>query len=73
MVRRDAFINKIRELKYAFKSQQKRTYLYRKTNGTHFIPVPKADLLEDEFVISTLHQAGVSQDEIKSFLASVKS
>ena len=35
MVRRDRFINKIRELKYSYKDQQKRTYLYRKTGGTH--------------------------------------
>jgi hypothetical protein len=73
MVRREVFVNKIRELKYAYKSQQKRTYLYRKTNGTHYISVPMADLLEDEFVISTLRQAGLSPAEIQSFLRSAKS
>jgi hypothetical protein len=73
MVRRETFINKIRSLKYSFKSKQKRTYLYRKTNGTHYISVPMADLLEDEFVISTLRQAGIPQSEIQSFLTSEKS
>ena len=72
MVRREKFVNKIRSLGYTFKSQQKRTYLYRKAGGTHYIPVPKADLLEDEFVNSSLRQAGCSQDEIRAFLADAK-
>jgi hypothetical protein len=73
MVRREIFVNKIRALDYYFKSKQKRTYLYRKRGGTHFISVPMVDQLEDEFVISTLCQAGVSLSEAKSFLASAKS
>jgi hypothetical protein len=73
MVRRETFINKIRTLEYHYKSKQKRTYLYRKTGGTHYISVPMADLLEDEFVISTLRQAGLSETEIQSFVASAKS
>jgi len=72
MVRREKFVNKIRSLGYTFKSQQKRTYLYRKAGGTHYIPVPKADLLEDDFVNSSLRQAGCSQDEIRAFLADAK-
>jgi hypothetical protein len=73
MVRREVFVNKIRTLDYYFKSEQKRTYLYRKRGGTHFISVPMADQLEDEFVISTLCQAGLSLSEARSFLASAKS
>jgi hypothetical protein len=69
MVRREAFINKIRELNYTFKTQQKRTYLWRKIGGTHYISVPMADFLDDEFVTSSLRQAGVSEEEIRSFLA----
>ena len=68
MVRRQTFINKIRSLGYSYKSQQKRTYLYRKAGGTHYISVPMADLLEDEFVTSALRQAGAPEDEIQSFL-----
>ena len=73
MVRRESFINKIRELKYSYKSQQKRTYLYRKTGGTHYISVPMADLLEDEYVMSTLRQAGCNDNEIRAFLSVAKS
>jgi len=72
MIRREAFINKIRELNYTFKLQQKRTYLWRKINGTHYIPVPKADLLEDEFVKNSLRQAGLSDPEIQAFLKIAK-
>ena len=73
MVRRESFINKIRELKYSYKSQQKRTYLYRKAGGTHYISVPMADLLEDEYVTSTLRQAGCNENEIRAFLTVAKS
>ena len=73
MVRRDTFINFIRKLGYSYKSTQKRTFLYRKTGGTHFISVPKADNLGDAFVMSALHQAGVPEEKIKLFLASAKS
>lgn len=72
MVRRENFVNRIRELGYSYKSQQKRTYLYRRTNGTHYISVPMADLLEDEYVTSTLRQAGCTAEEIRTFLGSAK-
>ena len=73
MVRRDKFINKIRELNYCYKGQQKRTYLYRKRGGTHYISVSMRELLEDIYVRSALHQAGLKDSEIEDFLKSVKS
>jgi hypothetical protein len=59
MVPRTTFINKIRELGYKYKSQQKRTQLYRKAGGTHCIFVPLSDLLEDDFVGANLCHAGL--------------
>lgn len=73
MVRRNQFINKIRELEYCYKGQQKRTYLYRKKGTTLYISVPMKDLLEDIYVISTLRQAGLKNSEIQDFLRSAKS
>jgi len=70
MVRRQSFINKIRELDYSFKSERKRVFLYRK--GMHFIPVPKSDLLDEAFVANALRQAGVGNEEIQTFLAITK-
>ena len=34
------FINKTRELGHTFKTRQKRTQLWRKRGGTHYISVP---------------------------------
>lgn len=73
MVRRRAFVNKIRSLGYAYKSQQKRTMLYRRKGSTLYISVPRADLVEDAFVKNALRQSGVSNDEIEQFIASAKS
>jgi len=73
MVSRQAFVNKIRELGYTFKGERKRIYLWRKTGHAHFISVPKAEKLEDEFVISSLRQAGQTQEQIDQFLKAAKS
>jgi hypothetical protein len=73
MVRRESFINKIRELGYKYKTQQKRTYLYRQSGTTNYISVPMADWLEDEYIQNALRQAGCPKADIQSFLASAKS
>jgi hypothetical protein len=73
MVRRECFINKIRELGYSYKSQQLRTQLWRKKGSTKRMFVPLANLLEDDYVIGALRQADLIEAEIRSFLASVKS
>ena len=73
MVRREAFINKIRTLRYTYKTQQKRTTLWRQSGTTNYISVPMRDWLEDEFVQHSLRQAGCTDEEIASFLASTKS
>ena len=72
MVPRDQFVNKIRALHYTYKQQLKRTFQYRKVGGTHYIYVPMADLLEEEFVTSALQQAGCTLEEIRAFLSSAK-
>jgi hypothetical protein len=72
MVRRESYINKLRELNYTFKSQQKRTHLWRKIGGTHCIFMPMKDLLDEDFVRSSLRQAGCQETEIEAFLAIAK-
>jgi hypothetical protein len=73
MVRRQTFINKIRTLRFSYKTTQKRTYLYRRSGTTDYISVPMSELLEDEYVENALRQAGLKPEEIKAFLASAKS
>lgn len=70
MVHRDAFINKIRDLGYAYKDNKKRVSIWRKTGGTHFISLPHTKLLEDWYVMSVLRQAGESEAACRSFIGS---
>ena len=73
MIRKEAFINKIRKLGYTYKNQQKRTQLWRKKGGVHRMFVSLSDLLEEDYVRSNLAQAGLKEPEIESFIASAKS
>jgi hypothetical protein len=73
MIGREAFINKIRELNYHYKSQQLRTQLWKQRGTTNRMFVPLANLLEDDYVTGALRQAGVRENEIRSFLSSAKS
>ena len=70
MVRRETFINKIRELNFTYKTQQKRTYLWRQKGTTNYIAVPMCDLLEEDFVKNCLRQAGLTEKDILAFIAS---
>lgn len=69
MIQRQRFIAKIRSLGYAYKSTQKRTYLYRKAGATHYMSVPMRDRLTETYIRSALRQAGCSDDDIRRFLA----
>jgi hypothetical protein len=69
MIHRDAFLNKLHALHYRYKSQQRKTQLYRKVGGTHCIFVPLCDLLEDEYVGQCLMQAGLTRAEAKAFVS----
>lgn len=68
MIPRQRFIARIRSLGYAYKSTQKRTYLYRKVGGTHCLSVPIRDRLSETYVRSALAQAGCSESDIRAFL-----
>ena len=69
MVSRQAFVNKLRDLNYRYKNQQKRTQLWRHAGGTHRIFVPLCDLLDDEYVRSQLRQTQlISNPEIEAFI-----
>jgi hypothetical protein len=71
MVLRNTYINKIRDLGYTLNNETKRVHIFRKKGSTppHYIPVNKCDKLEDEFVRSTLRQAGVTPKDIETFMA----
>jgi hypothetical protein len=72
VIPKQSFVNKIRLLDYTYKTRAKRTDLWRKRGGTHFIAVPLSDSLEEEFVVSSLRQAGLKDDEIRAFISAAK-
>jgi hypothetical protein len=73
MISKSAFIRKIRELGYRHKSQQARTHMYRKDGGTHCIFVRDKDVLSDDFVKGALGQAGLTDQDIRAFIATAES
>ncbi len=73
VIPRSHYINKIRDLNYTFKERKKRVELWRKRGSTHYISVPHTELLEEDFVISTLRQAGCADADIRAFIASATS
>ena len=73
MIPKSHYINKLRQLNYTFKETKKRVDLWRKQGGTHYIAVPRNELLEEEFVISSLRQAGCNDSDITGFIAAATS
>lgn len=65
-MRRERVINKLRELKYKFRRDAWRVSIWKK--GTHEVHVPKRDILSEDWVRSTLTQAGCAKDEIDRFI-----
>jgi len=73
MIRKEALRNKIRELGYTYKTQQKRTHLWKNPKTSHYISLPMRDLVTEEYVRFTLRDAGCEKEEIEAFIASAKS
>ena len=69
MIRTETFVNKIRAIGYTYKDQQKRTRMWKKQGGTHRLFVPMCDLLEEEFVRSSLLQCGETKESIEQFIS----
>jgi len=72
MVLRNTYLNKIRDLGYTLKTETRRVHIFRKIGGSHYIPVKKCDKLEDDFVRSTLMQAGLTAKDADAFIATYK-
>lgn len=72
MVKRDAFCNKLNELKYRYKRETDRVALYKKPGNPDFIAVPRRDLLDEQYVRSTLSNAGCGFEEIERFIQQYK-
>ena len=72
VIRRDQFINKIRELGYRHKRSTERVDIYKKRGQTHRITIPRRKDLDEKYVRSTLRQAGCTTENIESFIMSCR-
>jgi hypothetical protein len=70
MILRTTFQNKIRDLQYTLFQETKRVHIWRRkgSDPPHYITIHKTDKLEDEFVKSALHQAGMLDADIRVFI-----
>jgi hypothetical protein len=68
VISKKRFVSKLREIGYEFKEQLHFQERFRKAGGTHVIHVPRRGTLTEEYVCSTLKQAGQSKSEIDKFL-----
>jgi hypothetical protein len=69
MISREKFINRIRELGYSFKRQAQRVDIWRRATDKHYISMPRTKNLREDYVRSTLRQAGCSPEEIEQFIS----
>ena len=70
MIRREAFVNKIREMGFTFRREASRVLIFRRGKDTAYIQVPRKDDLDEQFVIRSLTQHGCSLEEALAFIGS---
>ena len=68
MISRQQFIKKLREMGYAHKVDRKKVSMWRRTGGTHIVPLPHTKFLSETSVTSILRQCGSLESEIEEFL-----
>lgn len=73
MIKRQHFVNKLRELGFKFARQAPRVELWRQRGSGNVISVPRRDLIPEMQAKITLHQCGCGQSEIEAFIAAAKS
>ncbi len=72
MISKKRFVNKLKELGYVFKEQLHYQERYRLRGGTHIIHVRRKDYLDEDYIRSTLKQAGQTREQIEQFLLDSK-
>lgn len=70
MIRAERFIAKLKELDYKYRGPTDRCHHWRK--GDHDVYVRRRDCIPEAYVWVELVKAGVSRDEITSFLAAAR-
>jgi hypothetical protein len=69
VIKRQNFINKLRELGYTYADQSKKMQTWRKVGGTHHVAIRrKEDPLSEDYVRQVLRQCGETEDAIDQFI-----
>lgn len=69
MIQREQVINRLREANYSFSRQADRVEIWRQRGTGQRVNVARRDLLDEKYVQIVLKQAGLSDHEIRAFLA----
>lgn len=69
MIQREQVINRLREANYSFSRQADRVEIWRQRGTGQRVNVARRDLLDEKYVQIVLKQAGLSDQEIRAFLA----
>ncbi len=67
-IRRQHFINKIKDLGCYFVTSNDRTDVWRKSGSTIYVPIPRGEFLADLYVRTWLAFLECDHEEIESFL-----
>ena len=68
MIDRKPYLREIRALGFRFARQQKRTMLYRKSNGTDYLSIPRTGPFDEIYVREALLQAGMERESVERFI-----
>lgn len=71
MLKREQLENKLRELGYTYKTETKRTRIFRR--GTLRAFIPRRRMVSEMAAWSILRQCGADEDEIAEFIRSARS
>jgi hypothetical protein len=68
VITRTQYINKLRELGYAFSRKAKKVEVYRRSTDYHRVMIPMSKKFSDTEVGNQLRQCGCSDEDIREFL-----
>lgn len=63
------FLRKLSKLGCRFRKETRKSKIYREPGSSSYISIPKGAWIEDAMVWTSLRRLGVSEDDIKEFIA----
>jgi hypothetical protein len=69
-ISRQQVVGRLREANFTYVTRAKHTEMYRRRGGDDIVFVSRCDLFDENMVRVTLSQAGLTLEQINSFLSS---